>query len=195
MIDYCVEWPSDEEFQKWLMDLGPGIYPSPQATFKWLRANTKLRSVDEVRAKDLDRCTELLDESLERMERIIDLEAHNKVLREAAQELLDAIDSTTTQLENGCNVTDVLGAQCRAEDNLRAALKECGGCSVKKNPAAQLAEYRKLLPYGGYCNNPECRTISVTGSTEPRCHCGWEWSETPTEKSLDFLKRKEPGVG
>lgn len=66
---------------------------------------------------------------------------------------------------------------------------------MKKIPDEHLEEYRKLLPYGGYCNNPECLTISVTGSTEPHCYCGWKWSEVPTEKSLDLLKRKEGDMG
>ncbi len=47
---------------------------------------------------------------------------------------------------------------------------------TKKEVQEAENEYRKILPYGGYCYNPECNCISVGGSTEPTCSCGWKWN-------------------
>jgi hypothetical protein len=69
------------------------------------------------------------------------------------------------------------------DESIDDSSSEVDWSKARPNPYVTKKEYRKAMPYGGVCHNPDCSTISVAGSTKSTCHCGWEWNSTkPPEK-------------
>lgn len=117
----CVSWPSEEVFMRWWQtaaDKSDGAHgeelhePGPQRIYRWLRANTKLRSVDEVQDELLIEIERLRaeqivvkwkdDGSISSVERLLgarkssikELEAKVEVLREALELIAKAHEVT-----------------------------------------------------------------------------------------------------
>lgn len=98
MSEQCVEWPilDDDAMEVAFSELSKAGGVDSDRDFwnyicSWIKANTKLRSVDEVRAELSEKhFMEMKKENIEK----IDLIAENKVLREALEDYAEVEEAT-----------------------------------------------------------------------------------------------------